>query len=70
MSCLTAKGEHCLHLFTFLLKQNLDFELIQHIFECFIMYLNENYTKKLMCNIDLFITMELRFFRSQQCAVI
>jgi len=34
------------------------------------MYFNENSTKKFMCNIDLLITMELRFFESQQCAVI
>jgi len=34
------------------------------------MYFKENSTKKCMYNIDLPITMELRFFESQQCAVI
>ena len=33
------------------------------------MYFNENANKKFMCNIDLLITVELRFFESQQYAV-
>ena len=34
------------------------------------MYFNKNSTKKFMCNIDLLISMELRIFENQQCAVI
>jgi len=34
------------------------------------MYVNENSTKKFMSNNDLCTTMELRFFESQQCAMI
>ena len=50
MLSLTAKGEHCLHLFTFLLKQkNFYFEFIKKYLG-FIMYFNENSTKKFMCN--------------------
>ena len=34
------------------------------------MYCNKKKSKKFLCKIDLLITMDLRIFESQQCAVI
>ena len=51
MLCLTAKREHYLRVFTFLLKQN-NFLFWIHLTNSwvFIMYFNEHSTKKCMCN--------------------